>query len=136
MPRQLRAPRRIGSAEALRLAPALRAEHLRGAIHGWDGQLIDDARLVVAVARTAANTGPLLVIAINYGSQAELALAAQELARRARDGEMAVEAIDADAIRAARHGAGSNAVLGVGADLKRGLYALQFGLRAQTGETA
>src|SRR3954466_8787609 len=30
--------------------------------------------------------------------QAELAAAAQELARRARDGEMAVEAIDADAI--------------------------------------
>ena len=44
-------------AEALRLAPALRAEHLRGAIHGWDGQLIDDARLVVAVARTAAGYG-------------------------------------------------------------------------------
>lgn len=53
----LDAPRRIGSAEALRLAPALRAEHLRGAIHGWDGQLIDDARLVVSVARTAAGYG-------------------------------------------------------------------------------
>jgi undecaprenyl diphosphate synthase len=55
--------------------------------------MIDDA-----VARTAANTGPLLVIALNYGSQAELVGAAQELARRVRDGEMAVEAIDADAI--------------------------------------
>jgi len=55
--------------------------------------LIDDA-----MARTAGNTGPLLVIALNYGSQAELARAAQELARRVRDNEMAVEAIDADAI--------------------------------------
>ena len=55
---------------------------------------------------------------------------------RIADWVLLVEAIDADAIRAARHGAGSNAVLGVGADLKRGLYALQFGLRAQTGETA
>ena len=55
--------------------------------------LIDDA-----MARTVPNTGPLLVIALNYGSQAELAGAARELARRVRDGEMAVEAIDGDAI--------------------------------------
>ena len=46
-----------------------------------------------AVARTSANSGALLVIALNYGSQAELARAAQELARRVRDGEMAVEEI-------------------------------------------
>ena len=56
-------------------------------------KLIDDA-----VARTTDNTGPLLVIALNYGSQAELASAAQELARRVRDGEMSVEAIDSMAI--------------------------------------
>ncbi|MGN6819022.1 MAG: isoprenyl transferase [Sphingomonas sp.] len=55
--------------------------------------MIDDA-----MARTAANTGPLLVIALNYGSQAELAGAARELARRVRDGEMAIEEIDAGAI--------------------------------------
>ncbi|THD36854.1 MAG: isoprenyl transferase [Sphingomonas sp.] len=55
--------------------------------------MIDDA-----MARTAGNTGPLLVIALNYGSQAELAAAAQELARRVRDGEMAAEAIDTEAI--------------------------------------
>ena len=39
--------------------------------------LIDDA-----VARTAANTGPLLAIALNYGAQAELAAAARRLAER------------------------------------------------------
>jgi undecaprenyl diphosphate synthase len=55
--------------------------------------MIDDA-----MARTAGNTGPLLVIALNYGSQAELVGAAQELARRVRDGAMAVEAIDDNAI--------------------------------------
>jgi undecaprenyl diphosphate synthase len=55
--------------------------------------MIDDA-----MARTAANNGPLLAIALNYGSQAELARAARELARRARDGEMAIDAIDECAI--------------------------------------
>jgi undecaprenyl diphosphate synthase len=55
--------------------------------------MIDDA-----MARTAANTGPLLVIALNYGSQAELASAARELARRVRDDEMAIDAIDEGAV--------------------------------------
>jgi len=53
----LSAPGPIGVAQTLRLAPAVRADDLRGAIRGWDGQLIDDARLVVAVARTAAGYG-------------------------------------------------------------------------------
>lgn len=55
--------------------------------------MIDDA-----MARTAGNTGPLLAIALNYGSQAELASAARELARRVRDGEMAIDSIDVDAV--------------------------------------
>jgi undecaprenyl diphosphate synthase len=55
--------------------------------------MIDDA-----MARTAANTGPLLVIALNYGSQDELAGVTRELARRVRDGTMAIEDIDTDAI--------------------------------------
>lgn len=42
---------------ALRMAPALRTDGLRGGIVGWDGQVEDDARLVVAVARTAAAYG-------------------------------------------------------------------------------
>lgn len=53
----LRAPAAIGRDATLALAPAVRAEGLRGGVRGWDGQLIDDARLVVAVARTAAGYG-------------------------------------------------------------------------------
>ena len=49
--------RRISALEARRLAPALAEEGLRGALLSWDGQLEDDARLVVAVARTAAAHG-------------------------------------------------------------------------------
>ncbi len=50
--------------------------------------LIDDA-----VARCAANTGPILAIALNYGAQAELVRAAQRLAQR-----LSPEQIDAAAI--------------------------------------
>ncbi|MEU1972442.1 glycerol-3-phosphate dehydrogenase/oxidase [Microbacterium sp. NPDC019599] len=53
----LRSPGPIGPGETLRLAPGVRADDLRGAMRGWDGQLLDDARLVVAVARTAAGYG-------------------------------------------------------------------------------
>jgi glycerol-3-phosphate dehydrogenase len=50
-------PRRIGVTETLALAPAVRRAGLRGAILSWDGQLEDDVRLVLAVARTAAAQG-------------------------------------------------------------------------------
>lgn len=49
--------RRVTRAEALRLAPTVRQEGLRGGLQAWDGQLVDDARLVVALARTAAAHG-------------------------------------------------------------------------------
>ena len=49
--------RRIPAAEALRLAPGLRRAGLRGGLLSWDGQLEDDARLVIALARTAAARG-------------------------------------------------------------------------------
>ena len=55
--RALPPARRVSALEARRLAPALRAEGLRGALLSWDCQLEDDARLVVAVARTAALHG-------------------------------------------------------------------------------
>jgi glycerol-3-phosphate dehydrogenase len=55
--RLLPPPRRISALEARRLAPALAEGGLRGALLSWDGQLEDDARLVVAVARTAAAHG-------------------------------------------------------------------------------
>ncbi|MBO0608920.1 glycerol-3-phosphate dehydrogenase/oxidase [Myceligenerans salitolerans] len=49
--------RPTGAAETLRLAPALAPARLRGGILGHDGQLVDDARLVMALARTAAGLG-------------------------------------------------------------------------------
>ena len=55
--------------------------------------MIDDA-----IARTATNTGPILVIALNYGAQAELVGAARALAAKVADGDIAVEAIDEAAI--------------------------------------
>jgi glycerol-3-phosphate dehydrogenase len=53
----LPAPRRLGIAETSRLLPAVRRGDLRGGLLNWDGQLEDDARLVVALARTAASYG-------------------------------------------------------------------------------
>lgn len=50
-------PRHLTRTETLNLAPALRREGLRGGLLSWDGQLEDDARLVTAVARTAAANG-------------------------------------------------------------------------------
>jgi glycerol-3-phosphate dehydrogenase len=49
--------RRITSTEALRYAPGLSPDGLRGGLLAWDGQVYDDARLVVAIARTAAQYG-------------------------------------------------------------------------------
>ncbi len=50
-------PRRISATETLTLAPVVRREGLRGSLLSWDGQLEDDVRLVLAVARTAAAQG-------------------------------------------------------------------------------
>lgn len=50
-------PRRIDAAEAIAMAPTVRRDGLDGGLLAYDGQLIDDARLVVAVARTAAAHG-------------------------------------------------------------------------------
>jgi len=58
-------------------------------------ELVDDA-----LARTAANTGPILAIALNYGAQAELVTAARRLAERAAREGLAPETIDAAAIEA------------------------------------
>jgi glycerol-3-phosphate dehydrogenase len=52
---------RIGATEALSWAPALRRDGLRRALMSWDGQLEDDARLVVALARTAAAAGARVI---------------------------------------------------------------------------
>ncbi len=53
-------------------------------------KLIDDA-----VAKTAGNTKQTLVIALNYGSQAELIRVAQQLAEQAKSGALDPSTIDA-----------------------------------------
>ena len=47
--------RRVGADDVARLVPGVRPG--RGGVVFWDGQLVDDARLVVAIARTAAAYG-------------------------------------------------------------------------------
>ncbi|MCP3729102.1 isoprenyl transferase [Sphingomonas sp. MG17] len=72
------------------------AENVRlrviGDYHALSGDLvimIDDA-----IARTAANDGSTLVIALNYGAQAEILTAARRLAAAAKAGEIEPSAID------------------------------------------
>lgn len=55
--RRLPVARRVGAEEVRLWAPTAKLDGLRGAILSWDGQLEDDARLVVALARTAAAYG-------------------------------------------------------------------------------
>jgi glycerol-3-phosphate dehydrogenase len=49
-------PRRLSATETRALAPVVRHD-VRGGILSWDGQLEDDARLVLDIARTAASLG-------------------------------------------------------------------------------
>ncbi|NMM85894.1 glycerol-3-phosphate dehydrogenase [Rhodococcus sp. SRB_17] len=49
--------RTVSASRAQELVPGVRRENLRGALTAYDGQLIDDARLVVNIARTAALHG-------------------------------------------------------------------------------
>jgi glycerol-3-phosphate dehydrogenase len=49
--------RRIPARRVVEMAPTVRRDGLAGGLLAYDGQLIDDARLVVAVARTAAQHG-------------------------------------------------------------------------------
>lgn len=57
--------RRISSARAQELVPAVEREGLSGGLLAYDGQLIDDARLVVAVARTAAQHGARILTKVS-----------------------------------------------------------------------
>ncbi len=57
----LPAPRRLSAVETRTLVPALRAAGLRGGLLSWEGQLCDDARLVVGLARAAAGLGARIV---------------------------------------------------------------------------
>jgi glycerol-3-phosphate dehydrogenase len=55
--RTLPRSRRITGVEVQRFAPTVRTSGLRGGLLGWDGQVYDDARLTVGIARTAASLG-------------------------------------------------------------------------------
>ncbi|HNO43366.1 MAG TPA: glycerol-3-phosphate dehydrogenase/oxidase [Ottowia sp.] len=50
----------LGARETLRLLPGAQPQGLKGGVKYWDGQF-DDARLALALARTAARHGALLV---------------------------------------------------------------------------
>jgi glycerol-3-phosphate dehydrogenase len=51
----------LSAARVEAIAPGIDGTRLRGGIMAWDGQLVDDARLVVAVARTAAAFGARII---------------------------------------------------------------------------
>lgn len=57
--------RRVDPTRAVALAPAVRRDGLDGALLAFDGQLIDDARLVTAVARTAAQHGATVLTRVS-----------------------------------------------------------------------
>lgn len=64
-------------------------------------RLIDDVE-----AKTAANTGLVLVVAFNYGGKAELVDATRRIARAVAEGRLAPEAITEETIAAALYTAG------------------------------
>lgn len=68
--------RRVSRETAIELSPTVRREGLTGGYVNYDGQLIDDARLVVAVARTAAGRGARILTRVEAsdvtGQQATL----------------------------------------------------------------
>lgn len=59
-------PRRISAVETTRLLPGVRRAGLRGGLLNWDGHLEDDARLVIAIARTAAAHGARILTHVRY----------------------------------------------------------------------
>jgi undecaprenyl diphosphate synthase len=71
---------------------------LIGNYSAFGGELVE--RLERAVQRTANNTRLTLVIALNYGSRAEIAGAARKLAERATAGEVDPASVDEKAIAA------------------------------------
>ncbi len=71
-------------------------------IGDWRALSPDLVRLIEeAVAKTADNRDLTLVIALNYGSQAEIANAARTLAEQVQRGEIAIAAITPEAITGA-----------------------------------
>ena len=88
--RVLPAPRPVTARTARALVPALAAQGLRGGMLSFDGQLVDDARLVATVARTAAAHGARILTRVRAlslradGAAAEDALTGTRVDLRAR----------------------------------------------------
>ncbi|MCZ7457104.1 glycerol-3-phosphate dehydrogenase/oxidase [Streptomyces sp. WMMC940] len=86
----LPAPRTLSAVETRHMAPALRPTGLRGGLLSWDGRLTDDARLVTAVARTAAAHGARILTRVRalslggWGAAVRDELTGEELQIRAR----------------------------------------------------
>ncbi|MCF3130396.1 glycerol-3-phosphate dehydrogenase/oxidase [Streptomyces olivochromogenes] len=106
-------PRRLSTAETRHLAPALRTDGLRGGLLSWDGRLTDDARLVTALARTAAARGARILTRVRAleltgsGARVRDELTGEEGEIRARavinaSGVWAGELIDGIRIRPSR----------------------------------
>lgn len=74
----------------------LAAENVRLRVIGDYHALSDDLVAMIdgAIERTSVNTGATLVIALNYGAQAEIVAAARRLATAAKAGELDPAAID------------------------------------------
>jgi glycerol-3-phosphate dehydrogenase len=66
--------RRISAQRAIDMAPAVRRNGLDGGLLAYDGQLIDDARLVAAVARTAAQQGARILTYTNASEATGMSL--------------------------------------------------------------
>lgn len=83
-------PHPVSARTARSLAPALAADGLRGGMLSYDGQLVDDARLVVAVCRTAASLGARILTRVRVselradGATAEDTVTGTHLDIRAR----------------------------------------------------
>jgi len=77
-------PRRLGVPETTRLLPGVLRDGLRGGLLNWDGQLEDDARLVVALARTAASHGARVITRATALRAARDELTGQSLRVRAQ----------------------------------------------------
>jgi undecaprenyl diphosphate synthase len=71
---------------------------LIGDYSAFDPELVE--RLERAIAHTAQNDRLTLVVALNYGSRAEIAAAAKSLAAKAAAGEIDADTIDEDAVAA------------------------------------
>ncbi len=87
--RTLPRPRRLSAAETRKAAPVLTAD-LRGGLLCWDGRVADDARLVTALARTAAGHGAKILTRVRAlqltgeGARVRDELTGEELDIRAR----------------------------------------------------